>query len=90
MLRLADAPAPTGEWECMECGYIEEGVAARRPPECPDCGAPGQAFEFFPNEEDALDWRDRADETEDEDLPEEFEDEDDFPAGEQPWQPKRP
>ena len=24
-------PKLTGEWECMECGYIEEGVRPRRP-----------------------------------------------------------
>ncbi len=40
-------PPETGEWECMECGYIEEGSEARRPKECPECGAPASALEFF-------------------------------------------
>jgi hypothetical protein len=42
----------TGEWECMECGYIEEGNEAQRPPKCPECGAPASALEFFSEEED--------------------------------------
>ncbi len=44
--------AATGEWECMECGYIEAGVKTSRPNACPDCGAPGQALEFFPDGDD--------------------------------------
>ena len=43
-----------GEWECMECGYIEEGVEGRRPKKCPECGAPASALEFFSDEEDAV------------------------------------
>ena len=43
-------PKLTGEWECMECGYIEEGVRARRPAVCFECGAPEKALEFFPYE----------------------------------------
>lgn len=39
--------ASSGEWECMECGYVVEGAQAQRPTKCPDCGAPGQALEFF-------------------------------------------
>jgi hypothetical protein len=31
----------------MECGYVAEGARARRPAQCPDCGAPAQALEFF-------------------------------------------
>lgn len=49
--------AATGEWECMECGYIEEGVKTKRPKVCPDCGAPSQALEFFPyGDDDEDDW----------------------------------
>ena len=36
-------PAITGEWECMECGYIEKGVEARRPPQCRECSASARA-----------------------------------------------
>jgi rubrerythrin len=43
---------PQGEWECMECGYIEQGARTARPEVCPDCGAPGQALEFFPFEDE--------------------------------------
>ena len=58
MLRLERRPEPelTGEWECMECGYIEAGVKARRPRECPECGAPANALEFFASEESDGDW----------------------------------
>lgn len=59
-----------GEWECMDCGYIEEGVSARRPTACPECGAAASVFEFFENE----DWED--DDWEDEDW--EDEDEPDY------------
>ena len=62
--------AVTGEWECMECGYIEEGAKTKRPKVCPDCGAPGQALEFFPfgddDEEDA--WNGEASDDLDDDL----------------------
>jgi hypothetical protein len=40
----------SGEWECMECGYIEEGSRSPRPKACHECGAPGNALEFFPYE----------------------------------------
>ena len=43
-------PKFTGEWECMECGYIEEGVRGRRSAVCFECGAPESALEFFPYE----------------------------------------
>jgi transcriptional regulator NrdR family protein len=46
-MRLGSVPAATGEWECMECGHVEEGVQAKRPRECSECGAPATAFEFF-------------------------------------------
>ena len=42
-----------GEWECMECGYIEVGVETQPPQACPECDAPLEALEFFPYE-DAL------------------------------------
>lgn len=79
---LADrAPKSTGEWECMECGYIEEGFETQRPRECPECGAPGDAFDFFSEEEfDQEDWD--SDDLEEEEYDEEdeydenFEDED--------------
>jgi rubrerythrin len=32
----------TSEWECMNCGYLEEGKL--QPVRCPDCGA-GDAWE---------------------------------------------
>ncbi len=44
----------TGEWECTECGYIEEGTETRRPGGCPECGAPADSLEFYAYEED--DW----------------------------------
>jgi hypothetical protein len=69
--RLAEV---LGEWECMECGYIEEGIRARRPKRCPECDAPASALDFFPYEDDAdselgvsLDYDEDLDE-EDEDL----------------------
>jgi len=43
-------PAITGEWECMECGYIEKGVELRRPPQCRECSASTRALEFFPDD----------------------------------------
>jgi len=54
----ASEPVATGEWECMECGYVEEGVKTQRLLACPDCSAPAQALEFFPYEddEDDSDW----------------------------------
>lgn len=61
MAQLSSEPAAPGEWECMECGYVEEGTQARRPEECPECGAPGTAFEFFANEDDEWDSEDELD-----------------------------
>jgi hypothetical protein len=63
----------TGEWECMECGYIEKGVETRKPKKCPECDAPASALEFFSCDEEADDWEEDEDEDEDED---ESEDED--------------
>lgn len=57
MMTFGSVPKITGEWECMECGYIEEGVRVRRPAACFECGAPENALEFFPYEK-----RDKADE----------------------------
>jgi predicted nucleic acid-binding Zn-ribbon protein len=79
------AETASGEWECMECGYVEEGARARRPAKCPDCGAPGQALEFFPYGDDEDDeWTDASteslyDEDEDEEL---LDDDDDERSGE--------
>lgn len=57
MVLLDRAPESTGEWECMECGYIEEGTRARRPAECLECAAPSDAIEFFAfNESDEEEW----------------------------------
>ncbi|MCU0509336.1 MAG: hypothetical protein MUC34_13265 [Anaerolineae bacterium] len=52
---VADAPSGSGEWECMECGFVIEGVLEHRPAKCPDCGAPAQALEFFSDEGDGHD-----------------------------------
>lgn len=58
-MSLDAGPAPSGEWahsgewECMECGYIKAGVKRQRPRECPECGAPTRALEFFPYGDDA-------------------------------------
>ncbi len=61
MLQSNKSPAATGEWECMECGCIVEGVKAQRPQGCPDGGAPGQALEFFPfGDDDEADWGEQA------------------------------
>lgn len=55
-----NTPRITGEWECMECGYVEEGARQQRPSVCFECGAPASALEFFPYEQhggsDAEDW----------------------------------
>ena len=47
---------PTGEWECVECGHIEPGLETLRPKQCPDCGAPAKALEFFPWDDDRSAW----------------------------------
>jgi hypothetical protein len=66
----------TGEWECMECGCIEEGSEGRRPRKCPECDAPASALEFFPDGDDADVDRVLGDEYDDEE-PDEYEEEDD-------------
>ena len=63
----AGATRGAGEWECMECGYVIEGARARRPTQCPDCGAPAQALEFFSDSDDD-DAECLADENEDDNL----------------------
>lgn len=82
MVQPEDVPAATGEWECMECGYVEEGTQTRRPKECPECGAPATAFEFFALDEDEDDdWDDEDDKEDDDDIlldDDEDADEDDY------------
>ncbi len=74
MLQSKGTPAATGEWECMECGYIEEGTELERPAKCPECNATSDAFEFFSYDEE--EWDSDLDEDEDdEDGEEDFEDE---------------
>jgi phage FluMu protein Com len=70
--KLVDA---TGEWECMECGYILAGTEGHRPKKCPECDAPASALEFFSDEEDAIINRMIGDEYEDEESEEFDEDE---------------
>ena len=35
MIPLNKEAAGAGEWECTECGSIEEGAKSRRPAKCP-------------------------------------------------------
>ena len=63
-------PAITGEWECMECGFIEKGVESRRPLHCHECGASARALEFFPDDGWAEGTEDDYDDLDDEDLEE--------------------
>jgi hypothetical protein len=49
----------------MECGSIVKGLRSRRPEQCPECGAPAKALEFFPDDDEG--WEDEpGDEFEDE------------------------
>jgi rubredoxin len=70
------------EWECIECGYIEEGI--RAPLRCPECGALKNHFQLLDmleeDEDEVLaDLDDFGDEEEeDEDLDADEEDEDDL------------
>ena len=63
------------EWECSECGYIEEG--SRPPMHCPECGVSRSHFQrvdMLEDEEgDELNFIDSADDDE-----EDEEDEDDL------------
>jgi hypothetical protein len=80
MVRLSgEIVSEMGEWECMECGYIEEGIRGRRPKKCGECGAPGSALEFFPDEDDAEVGRSSREDYESEDF-EESEDEEEKSA----------
>ena len=87
----ADSGEGEGEWECMECGWTQGGTLSRRPAQCPDCGAPRQALEFFAYEDDAdalpgeapVPWL--RDEAEDEDLLDD--DDDERPARKFPARP---
>ena len=74
MARFDGIPLVTGEWECMECGFIEEGTESRRPKACPECEAPASALEFFPYDEDK---RDQGSLDEDDDY-EELDEEDEY------------
>ena len=75
MTRSSEALAgEAGEWECMECGYVEQGFEGRRPKRCPECDAPASALEFFSDEDDLI--QDESDDDESDD--EEFEEEDDY------------
>ena len=57
MMQFKKVPVVTGEWECMECGYIEEGTESKRPRKCPECNAPANALEFFSYDDDSdSDW----------------------------------
>jgi ABC-type ATPase with predicted acetyltransferase domain len=47
-------------WECVECGWEQEGD--RRPKECPTCGAGGDSFDVYEYEDT---WDDDEDEDED-------------------------
>jgi hypothetical protein len=76
--------AVTGEWECMECGYIEEGTQTARPAQCPECGASPDSLEFFSFDDDDEDEWEEAEEDDDDEKDEDLEafdeDEDDFEA----------
>ncbi len=58
------------EWECMECGFVHEGV--RPPKRCPECGAAGDEFELYEYEEDG-DPEDEEEDWEDEEGEEDWE-----------------
>lgn len=67
------------EWECMECGYIEEGT--RPPMRCPECGSSRNHFQRLDmleeDEDEALDLIDADDDEEEEDEDLDWDDEDD-------------
>ena len=49
-----------GEWECSDCGFYVRGTSKKAPHRCPECGAPSDTFDFWPDEEDD-DWDDEDD-----------------------------
>jgi len=81
MMETKRGNSAQGEWECMECGYIEVGVETQPPQACPDCHAPLEALEFFPYEDDLCEGDLYGDEQEDE--PPEALYEDDGPVDEE-------
>ncbi|MBX7235342.1 MAG: hypothetical protein K1X65_13240 [Caldilineales bacterium] len=72
--RSAPSGAVTGEWECDECGYTRRGSLRNRPIHCPECGAPGDAFSFW------------SDDDEDDDLDDWDDDEEEWDEDEEEWQ----
>jgi hypothetical protein len=72
MMLFDHDPEVSGEWECMECGYIEEGNEDQRPAKCPECNASASAFEFFSFEEEE-EWEEEEDL--ESDFDEDFDDE---------------
>lgn len=44
----------TGTWECDECGYTYHSTIIERLQECPQCGAPGEAFSFWSDSDDKV------------------------------------
>ncbi len=80
--RGPSASTVTGEWECDECGYTRRGTLRNRPSRCPECGAPGDAFTFWSDdeeEEEFEDWDEEEEEwEEEEDWDEEEEEEEEF------------
>ncbi|MCB0199413.1 MAG: hypothetical protein H6649_01255 [Caldilineae bacterium] len=79
MSRVTEPQVLEGEWECMDCGYIEEGSSNRRPKACPECKSSGAAFEFFEYEEvDDLDDDDLYDDDDSWDDDDDDDDDDDW------------
>jgi hypothetical protein len=76
LTKARDVEVLEGEWECMDCGYIEEGASNRRPKRCPECNAPGSVFEFFEYEDE--DWTDDDDFEEYDDLDDDLDDDYDY------------
>ncbi len=74
MMETKRGNSAQGEWECMECGYIEVGVETQPPEACPDCHAPLEALEFFPYEDDPYEDGPCESEWEDEPLEELYDD----------------
>jgi hypothetical protein len=62
---MAKVKVLEGEWECMECGYVVEGVSNKRPKACPDCQTQGSNFEFFEFTDDDYDDYDDYDDDDD-------------------------